>query len=208
MQGSRSKNMDPSKLERLGIKNRDRVKERREGISAEFDEIATLNSSVADQIFDDVVEALESGDRRQLARISSVAHKDSSVSDIPMTFDDAPSWIAQPKTMPHSTLGKDVLSYLRKAYIIKNSNSIRVSAAGRNIQQSEMSFTKAINTDPRDRQRSWECPLEQPFGADSTTNLDSPNNGNEYCIKMQLYVIRNYCKRCNTSLICESVVPL
>jgi hypothetical protein len=183
MQGSRSKTMDPSELEPLGGKYRDRVKERREGISADFDEIATLNSSVADQIFDDVVEALESGDRRQLARISSVAHKDSSVSDIPMTFDDALTWIAQPKTMPHSTLGKDVLSYLRKAYIIENSNTILVSAAGRNIQQSVMSFTKAINADPRDRQRSWECPLEQTFGADTTTNLDSPNDGNEYCIK-------------------------
>jgi hypothetical protein len=74
--------MDPSELERLGGKYRDRVKERREGISADFDGIATLNSSVTDQIFDNVVKALESGDRRQLARISSVAHKDCSVSDI------------------------------------------------------------------------------------------------------------------------------
>jgi hypothetical protein len=79
---------------------------------------------------------------------------------------------------------------------------------GRNIQQSVMSFTKVINTDPRDCQRSWECPLEQTFGADSTTNLDSPNDGNEYCIKKATLCNPELLQRCNTALICESVVPL
>lgn len=165
-----------SELERLSAKYRDRVKERREGINAEDGDVATLKFSVEDQLFNDVVNALESGNRQKLTRM---ARPDDGIR-IPTTFEEALDYISDSKSkLPQTQLGTDVLSHLQKAYLSVNSDSIRLSVAGQNVQQSVWTFTKAINADPRDRDRSWEVPLEQTF---AVTNSYGHPDSDEYVV--------------------------
>jgi hypothetical protein len=163
-----------SELEQLSAKYRDRVKERREGISVEDGDVTALKFSVEDQLFNDVVSAVESGNRQKLSRISL----SNDGIRVPTTYEEAIAFISKPESKhPHTKLGIDVLAYLQKAYLADSGESIQVSAAGRNVQQSIWTFTKAVSADPRDRARSWEVPWEQTFAAaNSTSHPDSEEN--------------------------------
>jgi hypothetical protein len=129
---------------------------------------------VEDQLFNDAVTALESGNRQKLARM---ARPDDGIR-FPTTFEEAIAFISEPDSRPpHAKLGIDVLAYLQKAHLAVGSDAIRVSSAGRSVQHSVWTFTKAINADPRDRARSWEFPWEQTFAATNfTSHSDSDEN--------------------------------
>jgi hypothetical protein len=150
-----TKPKDPSELDRLAQTYRDRAKDRREG--KEGDSFAEKKSA-SDQIFDDVVQAFESGDRRKLKRIRIAKDEDSS--RLAETADQALAWIANPSTPPTTALGREVLDYLRRQYLpVAAHAALAVSAAGRNLQRSKLTFSWVA--DPRDRRRSWEHPLEE-----------------------------------------------
>lgn len=154
-----TKPKDLSEMDRLALKYRDLAKERREGM--ESDSLAE-NKTASDQIFDVVVQAFECGDRHKLKRIQTAKSKDSK--RLVETADQALAWIAGPNNFPTTSLGSEVLNYLRRQYLpVAHSSLSAVSAAGRNLQQSKLTFS--LVAEPRDRWLSWEHPLEQTYGA-------------------------------------------
>lgn len=154
---------EPSELDLLAGKYRDRALERREGGKAYTTPVPTTKSA-ADQIFDDVVEAFESGDRRKLTQIRVLEADYFAISRPPKTSDETLAWIASPITSPATALGKNMLEYLRQQHLPSDPTTIAVTAAGRHVQRSELTFSVST-ADPRDQRRSWERPLEQTFAS-------------------------------------------
>lgn len=189
---------EPSALQILAEKYRDRASERRQRQSdtitngdAEADADANANTVVpfpylmskpepklrlaAEQIFEDAVDALESGDRIRLERLHRRSSQQQEVdpSRRIANVQDALEWISNPTvagTGTRSQLEKSMLDYLYQEYLPPISPSVvHVSAAGRNLQCTRFWFNIA-STDPRNRYRSWERPLEEATAAATLTH--------------------------------------
>ena len=177
-----TKSNEPSDLNRLAGKYRDRAKERQDGIqSDETVNVAMSNRSMLyDEIFDSVVAAVESGDRQKLNRITTSIMSSSTVGGtIPVTAKDAIKWIENTQNAAKTVLGKEILKYLRKQYLKPTSNILPVSAAGRMLQNSVRTFRYGIHIDPRDRHWSWERPAEQTFATSTTTTTTTTIDSND-----------------------------
>jgi hypothetical protein len=182
--------MEPSEWNRLVDKYRDRAKERQDGIVVDDENDTSIDFTTNrmktydkdDEIFDSVVAAIESGDRQQLKRITTTSTTTSTFiigKSIPMTATDAYQWIINKQYVAKTTLGNDILQYLRKRYIKTTTLASVdttipvVSAAGRVLQTSVLTFNNGINVDTRDRYHSWERPIEQTYAMNTTTKSHS-----------------------------------
>jgi hypothetical protein len=152
-------------------KYRDRALERRQGTAANVDIHGPQPlpepriASTAEAIFDDVVAAVESGDRRKLILLRKYQKGDTSSRPI-ATADEALAYIANPSLRAarpsgnnsNTEIGQAMLTYLREKYLPPPSLASQVSAAGRNIQRSQFTFTMIAH--PSNVARSWEYPRE------------------------------------------------
>jgi hypothetical protein len=174
-------------------KYRDRALERRQGNAANVGNNDPQQpvlpepriASTAEAIFDDVVAALESGDRRKLIQLrkSQTTADDTTSSRRPIaTADEALAYIrrdavARPASgnSSNTELGPAMLTYLRETYLppppSPSSLASQVSAAGRNIQRSQFTFALTA-AHPSNVARSWEYPRE-----DAALFLDDNDNG-------------------------------
>jgi hypothetical protein len=181
----------PSESQSSSQKYRDRALERRQGAAANEDVNGPHQLpppeprivSTAEALFDDVVAAVESGDRRKLVQLRKSQTADTTFSRPAIaSVDEALAYIANPSLRAataqrpsgsgNTELGQAMLTYLRETYLPPpppSSLSTPVSAAGRNIQRSQYTFTMTAH--PSHVARSWEYPRE-----DAALSLDD-NNG-------------------------------
>ena len=192
---------EPSELARLAGKYRDRAKERQQGILPVIgvDDLDAVDMTSGrrpvannaddddddddddDVLFDSVVAAVESGDRQALDRITTLARSTTTVGGtLPETASDALKWLTNPQNVPKTAFGQEICDYLRQKYrlTVNRSAAISVSAAGKSLLKSVLTFRQPLQADPRDRERSWERPSEQTFAA-TTTVLDDHHRNDD-----------------------------
>jgi len=199
---AKEQEVDPEEEERLAElskKYRDRAQERRDGggghVAAAVDATA---KSAAETIFDDVVDALETGNRQKLAQLrtaTTAAHPDDKAADDsdhhpPSTPQEALDWIINNSNRggrrpPTTELGTEMLRFLKQQYAPdvptngnENDGTVGVSAAGQRLQQSVLTF-QCYNDCQQDclgaqqqQQYGWDAPTERTYAS----NFDSSSS--------------------------------
>lgn len=184
---------EEERLAHLSKKYRDRARERREGRAAGIDQVAaasaaaTTTKSASETIFDDVVEALETGNRQKLAQLRTTTNEHDDNDDAeeyhpPSTAQEALDWIndnamnggrARP---PTSELGKEMLRFLTQQYshapssTDHDNDTTTVSAAGRRLQHSVWTFRYCQDNLAVVGEHCWEPPTERTYAAAETTS--------------------------------------